>query len=550
MIDSEAHGQDILRVFVSYSRKDEDFAQELLAGLKLAGFSPYLDKHDIVAGEVWEARLGRLIEEADTVVFVITPDAVASKRCAWEVDYALSHNKRLFPVVWRRVEEAQVPEPLRRLNYIYFDRPMSFASSLTAMSNALKTDLVWIREHTRLSELALRWHAREKVEALLLRGEELIAAKSWLASQPKYAPEPTLLHHTFITAADDAEVARSKIERQRLELLSEALKRESEAQVERKTALDALSLALRRGQRALRVAGAMFAACLVVAIGWINQDFIAERWTWNFTVVPYMQREITPYVMPADAERRLKVGEAFRECAKHCPEMVVVPAGRFTMGHPDAKPPDDYEQPQHDVVIPKVFAVSRFLVTFEDWNACASVGRCPPFMLSDPNELLKPVVTVSWSEAKRYVEWLAAVTKRDYRLLSEAEWEYASRAGSAEAYPWGAAIGDGNANCRGCGSKWDGLQRSPVNAFSPNAFKLHDMNGNVWQWCADDWHSDYNGAPKDGSVWVGGEPTRHVVRGGSWNSGPEEVTSANRGWAESITRSDTIGFRIARTLRQ
>src|SRR5215470_16836776 len=114
-----------LKVFISYSRKDEDFAQDLLEGLEVAEFEPYLDKHDIAAGEDWEARLGRLIEAADTVVFVISPDAVASERCAWEVECTVNLKKRLLPIVFRRVEEAQVPPHLKQLNYIYFDRPLS-----------------------------------------------------------------------------------------------------------------------------------------------------------------------------------------------------------------------------------------------------------------------------------------------------------------------------------------------------------------------------------------------------------------------------------------
>ena len=133
-----------LKVFISYSRKDEDFAQELLAGLQLVGFKPYLDKHDIAAGEDWETRLGRLIEAADTVVFVISPDAVASERCAWEVERTVSLKKRLLPIVWRRVDEAQVPSRLKQLNYIFFDRPRMSVSSLTALATALKTDIDWV----------------------------------------------------------------------------------------------------------------------------------------------------------------------------------------------------------------------------------------------------------------------------------------------------------------------------------------------------------------------------------------------------------------------
>jgi hypothetical protein len=117
-------GDRKLKVFISYSRKDEDFAQDLLAGLELVGFEPYLDKHDVAAGEDWEARLGRLIEAADTVVYVISPDAVASERCAWEVERTVALKKRLLPIVWRRMDEAQVPPRLKQLNYIFFDKPL------------------------------------------------------------------------------------------------------------------------------------------------------------------------------------------------------------------------------------------------------------------------------------------------------------------------------------------------------------------------------------------------------------------------------------------
>jgi hypothetical protein len=227
MADVSAAGDRKLRVFISYSRKDEDFALELLAGLEVVGFEPYLDKHDIAAGEDWEARLGLLIEAADTVVFVISPDAVASERCAWEVEHTVKLKKRLLPIVWRRVDEAQVPPRLKQLNYIFFDKPLMSVPSLTALSTALRTDLAWIREHTRIGEAALRWDGRGRNEALLFRGEELTAAKTGLASPPQYAPEPTLLHHEFIKAAEDAEAARTSNERKRLDEMTAALELES-----------------------------------------------------------------------------------------------------------------------------------------------------------------------------------------------------------------------------------------------------------------------------------------------------------------------------------
>ena len=263
-----------LKVFISYSRKDEDFAQELLAGLELVGFQPYLDKHDIAAGEDWEVRLGRLIETADTVVFIISPDAVTSERCAWEVDRTITLKKRLLPIVWRRVDETLVPLRLKQLNYIFFDRPLMSVPSLTALATALQTDIEWVREHTRVGDAALRWHARGRAEALLLRGEELAVAKAWLAAQPQYAPEPTLLHHEFINASEDAEKVRTTADRQRLDQIRAALESEKAAQSERETALEREKSALQRAQaavqrtqRALVSAAALFACIIVGAIG-------------------------------------------------------------------------------------------------------------------------------------------------------------------------------------------------------------------------------------------------------------------------------------------
>lgn len=141
------------------------------------------------------------------------------------------------------------------------------------------------------------------------------------------------------------------------------------------------------------------------------------------------------------------------------------------------------------------------------------------------------------------------MTGQQYRLLTEAEWEYAARAGTATAYYWGDEVGVGNANCIGCGSNWDGRQTSPVGSFKPNEFGLYDMAGEVWQWVQDCYHPDYQGAPADGSVWTSPECERPVVRGGSWGNEPRDVRSANRGKDSAGGRYNLgLGFRIARTL--
>ena len=205
MADAGGRANSKLKAFISYSRKDEDFALDLLAGLRVAGFEPYLDKHDIAVGEPWEARLGHLIEAADTVVFVISPDSVTSDRCAWEVERTEDLKKRLLPIIWRPVPEEQVPLRLKRLNYIFFDQRLSFGASLEALATALKTDIEWVREHTRIGEAALRWDMRERAEALLLRGEELAAAAGATSllrvfPLPEGEPEGDLPEGRFVLA--------------------------------------------------------------------------------------------------------------------------------------------------------------------------------------------------------------------------------------------------------------------------------------------------------------------------------------------------------------
>jgi formylglycine-generating enzyme required for sulfatase activity/Tfp pilus assembly protein PilF len=270
-----------------------------------------------------------------------------------------------------------------------------------------------------------------------------------------------------------------------------------------------------------------------------------------------------------ERERALKAKDVFKECDK-CPEMVVVPAGSFTMGSPanEAKR-SDAEEPQHAVTIAKPFAIGKFHVTVDQFAAfVAETGydtgskcflwegdkwvekeghswRNPGFAQTGSH----PAVCLNWDDAKAYAAWLAKKTGKSHRLLSEAEWEYAARAGTTTAYSWGNEIGKGNANCRGCGSNWDGKQTAPVGSFAPNAFGLYDMHGNATQWLEDCWNGNYTGAPADGSAWVSAECDRRDARGGSWFHDPGWARSANRNWHRPPSvRFYVRGFRVGRTL--
>ena len=208
-------------IFISYARSDSSaLAEELVTGLELAGFRPFLDRHDIAGAEDWEARLGALILGADTVVFILSPAAVRSERCAWEVERAAELGKRLIPVQGAPVPEADVPERLRRLNYIFFHEGQSFARPLRELAAVLRQDVEWIREHTRLSEAAARWRARDRgsgaANDLLLRGDDLADSKAWLARRKENGPEITALLSSFLTASEERAAALANQERERL----------------------------------------------------------------------------------------------------------------------------------------------------------------------------------------------------------------------------------------------------------------------------------------------------------------------------------------------
>jgi formylglycine-generating enzyme required for sulfatase activity len=233
--------------------------------------------------------------------------------------------------------------------------------------------------------------------------------------------------------------------------------------------------------------------------------------------------------------------------------MVVVPAGEYMMGSND----DNSETPIHKVTIANPFAVGKFAVTFDEWDACVADGGCKGYQPADQGwgRGTRPVINVSWYDAKLYVAWLNAKTGKNYRLLSEAEREYVTRAGTTTTFWWGSSISTNQANYDGnhtfgSGGKGEYRRKTvPVDSFEPNPWGLHQVHGNVWEWCEDVWHANYNGAPTDGSAWLqGGDASARVIRGGSWLYNPRLLRSAVRSRSFPVSRYDDIGFRVVRTL--
>ncbi len=210
------------------------------------------------------------------------------------------------------------------------------------------------------------------------------------------------------------------------------------------------------------------------------------------------------------------------------------------------------ERPIREVMFTKAFAVGKYEVTFSEWDFCAASGGCERYRPSDAlwGRGQRPVINVSWQQASAYTEWLSQYTGQNYRLLSEAEWEYVARAGSKEVFPSGRKEGQ---LCRYGNVRNGSCVRGttlPVGQFDANAFALHDLMGNAAEWVADCWHDNYDGAPKDGSVWRdGGDCSRHVLRGGYWASPHRYSRSAARTWYLPTGHAfNAIGFRVAKTL--
>ena len=379
------------------------------------------------------------------------------------------------------------------------------------------------------------WIAAER-EFLAWRSGLEAARRAWQATPDSSKDEAVLRG----VALDQAQRWREK----RGEALSVVAKKFIDQSSQRETR------ARRRARRMQALVCVLLVGSIAGLIAWINQSILKEQWNWYTNVRPYMQAQIHPFVLTAAAERGLRPGDSFKECAKDCPGMVVVPAGEFMMGSPaNEQGHQDNEEPLHRVKIAHPFAVSRFEVTVAQWNVCAALGACPHVPASSMGEGTAPITTVSWDDVHQYVLWLKTMTGQPYRLLSEAEWEYAARAGTTTVYSWGDEIGENNANCRGCGSPWDRKRIAPVGSFAPNKFGLYDMHGNVWEWVEDCLHTSYEGAPDDGSAWITeGDCSFRMARGGSWYHLPEILRAANRGKNVSSSRDDGIGFRLGRTL--
>lgn len=277
-------------------------------------------------------------------------------------------------------------------------------------------------------------------------------------------------------------------------------------------------------------------------------------------IVPDVKPTPQPKPLPTPTptpkpNKTFAIGQVFQDALKSGgkgPEMVVVPSGRFMMGSPTSEAGRGKDEgPPRTVTIPKAFAVGKFEVTWDDWDRCVAAGGCddagPVSRGGDEGwgKGTRPVINVSWNDAQAYVRWLSSQTGETYRLLSEAEWEYAARAGTTTAYAFGNSISTSQANFNQTVNKTTGVGSYPANSFG-----LHDMHGNVWEWVEDCYQDSYSGAPSDGSARQSCNTQNRVYRGGSWGIAPSFLRSANRVWSTSVVRFNGLGFRVARVISE
>ena len=373
-------------------------------------------------------------------------------------------------------------------------------------------------EQKRREDEGLKAHAELERERLLLEAEQKQREDERGKEQAALELERLQFEKEKLRRVKEQQKAQAELEIERLRFEAEQARKEEER---RKTEAELEEERLR----------------LEIEIEHLKQQQIAA-------VVPSPK----PTPPPSQAQDAVGIfpGQTFRDCAE-CPEMVVIPAGSFRMGDLNGGG-DSNEKPVHTVTIPRPFAVGKYEVTFNQWEACYTPGGCS----HRPKDKgwgrdNRPAIYVSWDDAKEYVSWLSGKTGKQYRLLAEAEWEYVARAGTSTKWSCGS-----NESCVGSVAWYSGnsgKKTHPVGGKNANAFGLHDMLGNVWEWVADCGHVSYKGAPSDGDAWTsGGDCSERVLRGGSLSLRPRVLRSALRTMTVIFKRHRNIGFRVARDL--
>jgi formylglycine-generating enzyme required for sulfatase activity len=548
--------------FFSYSRRDDQHSMGALSRLRARiqselrlqmgrDFRLWQDTAAIPEGARWEGEINKAIAEALFFIPIVTPSAISSAHCSFEYaaflkrEAALGRDDLIFPILYITVEALDDERQWRKSELLkvigsrqYLDwrkyRHLDPSSPEVALQ---------IEQFCRNIYKALR---RPVVTSEERKHEEHAEAKREADEQPRLRKETADVHKRARDEERRKPVVRAR-HRGRTRLIEQPSSNiDSNGGLAGQIAKRRLSLQLPQGWRPPPAVLAISAALVVVAAAgfWLA--------TMRSAVAP-SSSNIGP--LSPEREQALNPKDSFKECA-NCPEMVVMPAGTFKMGSPADEPGRNADEVQVNVAIARPFAVSKFATTFDEWNACTADGGCNGYAPQDGGwgRGRRPVINVSWNDAQAYVAWLSHKTGRTYRLLSEAEREYVTRAGTTTPFWWGSSItatqADYNASfVYGGGTKGVYLaQTVPVASFAANPWGLYQVHGNVWEWTDDCWNDSNSGNPGNGISRMGGDCGRHVVRGGSWFNSPAILRSASRGNYPTDNRNEGFGFRVARTL--
>jgi formylglycine-generating enzyme required for sulfatase activity len=537
-------------IFISHKSERRKAAEHLAQILRCYGYSVWFD-YGLIKGRDFGLQLDAKIREAKAVIVLWCARSVRSRWVAEEVDLGLSLGS-LAPVM---IEKCELPAGFRRIDAIdlsgwdgaprthMLDKLWDTLEFQTGRAPQLDLKTVRAYEETwrRLGAPTLRAFPLEAPLDVAEKDRKLGQAPEIEAPVAPVAivrKEETGGSHVWMLAAQEWPAARESRDIARLRRFEVAFAGTyyaGEARVLRE-ALEAANARLAKEARA------------------VNTKDDRPRAEGRI--------HIPGAIAHGAPEGRFLPGagktEWFRDFPG-APEMVVVPAGSYLMGSPDSEPERaSIEGPRHEVTIAKPFAVGRFAVTFEEWDAALAAGGVQHKPADQGfGRGRQPVINVSWKDAKAYVAWLnGKVQGEPYRLLSEAEWEYACRAGTATPYWWGSSISPAQANYDGTADPYKGggargeyrQKLLPVESFQANPWGLYQVHGNVWEWCEDCWNVSYKGAPADGSAWTSGNCASRLLRGGGWNFFPWNLRAAARVRLIAGDRCDFIGLRVARSL--
>jgi formylglycine-generating enzyme required for sulfatase activity len=493
-------------VFLSYAREDEARAGELAAALNQRGFAVFWDR-EIPPRQTWHSHIGEALANARCVVVAWSRHSIASQ---WVLEEASEGKDRnvLVPVLFEAV-----PPPL----------------GFRAIQAANLTN--WRRGRSSPAFDSLLGAVQRLVGGQRGSG---VAAETELTAPPELASSEPAPKTKPAAGPATASLASREIRSEPVTLSDGRSRRTMAAMVAGLVAVAGAGGAavlwwrmppeptppMAEAETSTPEQGSPDAAATIDELVGLATPAPSET--------PDPAAGIDDLVGPATPAPRETASprDELRDCPE-CPEMVLVPAGEFTMGSPPGEPGrSDDEGPQRRVTIAEPFWVGKYEVTFAEWDACVAHDGCSYQPKDQWGRGNQPVMRVSWDHAQEYVGWLRQHTGKPYRLLAEAEWEYVDRAGQKTVFWWGSDVGQGKANCDACGSQWDNKSTAPVGSFDANTFGLHDTAGNVWEWVEDRWHESYDGRPRDGSAWLEGNDPKRALRGGSW--GDERSTCVPR----------------------